>query len=269
MERRHFLTSLIAASTLAVEASGRNLQTSQATAERRNPEYYELRRYRLQSGPKVELANRFLADALVPALNRLGISPVGVFTVTIGPESPSLYLLIPSISIETLVTAESRLERDGEYQKAGAPFLNAPAQEPAYVRAESFLLRAFEGMPKLQVPPLTAERRPRLFELRTYESPSDQDHKRKVEMFNSGEIDVFGQAGFWSVFYGDTIIGSRLPNLTYMLCFSDLADRDKKWDAFRSSPEWKKLSASPRYTFEAIVSSTTNVILGPTPYSQI
>ena len=108
-----------------------------------------------------------------------------------------------------------------------------------------------------------------MFELRTYESPTDQDHVRKVEMFNSGEFDVFEKAGFWQVFYGDTLIGSRLPNLTYMLGFEDLVDRNKKWEAFRSSPEWKKLSSSPRYTFEEIVSNITNIILKPTPYSQI
>jgi hypothetical protein len=88
-------------------------------------------------------------------------------------------------------------------------------------------------------------------------------------MFNNGEFDVFDKAGFWQVFYGDTLIGSRLPNLTYMLGFEDLADRNKKWEAFRSAPEWKKLSSSPRYTFEEIVSNITNVILKPAPYSQI
>jgi NIPSNAP len=128
---------------------------------------------------------------------------------------------------------------------------------------------AFEGWPKLQVPPATAQNGARAFELRTYESPSDADHVRKVEMFNSGEFEVFGHAGFHSVFYGDTLVGSRLPNLTYMLSFDDLADRNKLWAAFGSSPEWKKLSTSPRYAFEEIVSNITNVILSPASYSQI
>ena len=211
----------------------------------------------------------FFGDALVPALNRLGISPVGVFDVEIGPDSPSFYVLMPSASLETLLSVESRLNRDVDYLKAGAAFLNAPAEQPAYVRMESSLMVAFEGRPRLRVPPATAEHRSRMFELRTYESPTDQDHVRKVEMFNSGEFDVFEKAGFWQIFYGDTLIGSRLPNLTYMLGFEDLADRTKKWDAFRSAPEWKKLSTSPRYAFEEIVSNITNVILKPAPYSQI
>jgi hypothetical protein len=108
-----------------------------------------------------------------------------------------------------------------------------------------------------------------MFELRTYESPSDQDHRRKVEMFNSGEYDVFEKAGFSQVFYGDVLVGSRLPCLTYMLGFTDLTDRTAKWNAFREAPEWKKLSGSPRYAFESIVSNITNLILSPTTYSQI
>jgi len=206
---------------------------------------------------------------LTPALNRLGISRVGVFNVEIGPESPAFYVLIPSASLETLLTVESRLNRDADYLKAGGAFLNAPAQQPAYVRMESSLMVAFEGMPRLKVPPATAEHHSRMFELRTYESPTDQDHVRKVEMFNSGEFDVFEKAGFWQVFYGDTLIGSRLPNLTYMLGFEDMVDRNKKWEVLRSAPEWKKLSSLPRYTFEEIVTNITNVILRPAPYSQI
>jgi hypothetical protein len=128
---------------------------------------------------------------------------------------------------------------------------------------------AFEGMPRLNVPPATAEHRPRVFELRTYESPSHQDHRRKVEMFNSGEFDVFQRAGFWQVFYGDTLVGSRLPNLTYMLGFPDLEARTGMWKAFVADAGWRKLSGSARYNFEEIVSNITNVILTPTSYSQI
>ena len=267
MQRRSFLASSIVASARVLNASPRPFSSQGAAGESR--EYYELRRYHLLRGPQVKLAEGFFREALGPALNRMGISPVGVFEVEIGPESPALYVLIPSASLETLLSVESRLNRDADYLKAGAGFLNAPAQQPAFVRMENSLMVAFEGMPRLRVPPATAEHRARIFELRTYESPTPQDHVRKVEMFNSGEFDVFEKAGFWQVFYGDTLIGSRLPNLTYMLCFEDLADRNKKWEAFRSLPEWKKLSSLPRYTFEEIVSNITNVILKPAPYSQI
>ncbi|MGA8026054.1 MAG: NIPSNAP family protein, partial [Bryobacteraceae bacterium] len=114
-----------------------------------------------------------------------------------------------------------------------------------------------------------AQNGPRVFQLRTYESPSNRDHRRKVEMFHSGEFDFFQKAGFWQVFYGDTLIGSRLPNLTYMLSFPDLSEMKAKWDAFSSDPNWKILSSSPKFNYEAIVSNITNLILTPASYSQI
>jgi hypothetical protein len=64
---------------------------------------------------------------------------------------------------------------------------------------------AFEGWPKLVVPPVTAQHGKRVFQLRTYESPSNQDHVRKVEMFHNGEFEIFARAGFWQVFFGDTL----------------------------------------------------------------
>jgi hypothetical protein len=138
----------------------------------------------------------------VPGLNRLGITPVGVFNVSIGPEGPSAYVLIPSKSVETLVTAEIRLGQDAEYVKAAADFLNAPAKTPAFVRMESSLVQALEGAPKLTVPAATTQRAPRMFELRTCESSTDQDHKAKVSQGNEGEIPIFIKAGFWPVFFG-------------------------------------------------------------------
>ena len=261
MHRRRFLMSSLAASAMAAKA-GQN-STDQGR------EYYELRRYHMESGPPQKLTNSFVADALIPGLNRLGIKPVGAFNLDIGPETPCLFLLLPSMSLETLVTAELRLWQDEEYLKSGSAFLNAPATQPAYVRAESSLLIAFEGHPRLSVTPVTAQHGPRVFQLRTYESPSNQDHRRKVEMFHSGEFDVFQRAGFWQVFYGDTLMGPRLPNLTYMLSFPDLSELNAKWKAFGSDPDWKKLNTSPKFNYESIVSNITNLILSPASYSQI
>lgn len=263
MERRRFLTSSLAASALAFAGSS-NAQTP-AGAPR---EYYQLRKYHLQSG-QTKLTDSYLSGAFIPALNRLGISPVGAFNLTLGPETPTLYVLIPSTSLETLVGLELRLAQDKAFMDAAAPFWNTPASAPAYVRVESSLLIAFEGWPKLTPPPTIAQHAKRVFQLRTYESATDQDHVRKVEMFHHGEFAIFQKAGFNQVFFGDSLIGPRLPNLTYMLSFGELAELDDKWKAFGSDPDWKKLSASERYAFEPIVSNISNLILTPTSYSQI
>lgn len=264
MQRRRFLASSLAASAIAF--TGKSNAQESAGKQR---EYYELRKYFMQSGPQTKLTESYVSDALIPALNRMGISPVGVFRLTIGPETPTLYVLIPSTSVEALVTADLKLAQDKQFMQAAEPFWNASAKEPPYIRIESSLMIAFEGHPKLTVPASTAQHAKRVFQLRTYESPTNQDHVRKVEMFHNGEFDIFQKAGFGQVFYGDTLIGPRLPNLTYMLTFGDIGEMNEKWAAFGNDPDWKKLSSSPRYAFEQIVSNITNLILTPTDFSQI
>jgi hypothetical protein len=158
---------------------------------------------------------------------------------------------------------------DAEYQREGAEFINPPPTDPSYVRVESSLLAAFQGMPRLEVPPQTAERKPRLFELRTYEAHSKKANKKKIEMFNNGEIAIFRRTGLRPVFFGETLIGTKLPNLTYMLVFDNMAAHDENWGKFGGDPEWRKLSSTPGYTDAEILTNITNLFLRPTPYSQI
>ncbi|HVA95147.1 MAG TPA: NIPSNAP family protein [Candidatus Dormibacteraeota bacterium] len=269
MERRKFLASSLAASGLAVTAPGSALDAAQGMAQAAGREFYQLRQYHINNGPQRKLCNDFFRNALIPALGRLGIGPVGVFDLSIGPQTPTMYVLMPGRSAETLATVESHLGRDAGYEKAGAAFLNAPAKEPAFDRMESTFLQAFEKWPKLILPAATPTRGPRVFELRIYENATDQDHRRKMEMMQSGEADIFAKNGFEQIFYSETLIGPRLPNLTYMLCFESMAARDKQWAAFRESEDWKTFSKQPQYAFEPIVSRITSLILTPTAYSQI
>lgn len=267
MKRRQFLTSAAVASVAAVGSSSDYLRAA-AAPDTKGREFYQLRRYQLARGPQVKLADDYFRDAFVPALNRMGIPAVGIFNLTIGPDTPAVYALIPSSSAETLNGIENRLAQDADYMKAGNDFLKAPAKEPAFHVLEISLMQAFEGVPKLKLPAAAAEHKPRLFELRTYASPSEEYHRRKVEMFNSAEIALQAKFNMGAVFYGDTIVGSRMPNLTYLLCFDNLADREKKFQAFNDSAEWKELSGGPKYPTE-IVATVSNIILTPTGYSQI
>ncbi len=265
MQRRHFLTSSVAAAAAALTPTNALAQA----ASGKGREYYELRKYQLQSGPEPKLLQRYLADALIPALNRLGFSPIGAFNLDLGPQTPALYLLIPSANLESLVTTDLHLAKDDEFMKAAAPFWNAPATAPGFLRIESSLMIAFEGWPRVVVPPVTAQHGKRIFQLRTYESPTPQDHVSKVDMFHNGEFEIFARSGFWQVFFGDTLIGPRLPQLTYMLSFPDISEIEVKWKAFLTDPQWLKLTAQPKYSSEAIVSNIDSLILKPASFSQI
>src|ERR1700691_740827 len=115
-------------------------------------EFYLLRKYALRTGTQMTLTQNFFEHALIPALNRMSITPVGAFKLDIGPETPAYYLLIPATSVEALVTLIKRLADDSEFSKAAAAFWGAPASSPAFQRVETSLLSAFAGWPKLVAP---------------------------------------------------------------------------------------------------------------------
>jgi hypothetical protein len=88
-------------------------------------------------------------------------------------------------------------------------------------------------------------------------------------MFDDGEIAIFRRLGLTPVFFGQTLIGANMPNLTYMLAFDNLAAREKAWQAFAQDPEWQKLRAQPGLSDAEIVSNISNSILRPLPGSDI
>ncbi len=264
MQRRQFLSASLASSALALAQRG-----SAQTSPTHSREFYLIRRYDLVNGPQTQLTEHYFADALIPALTRMGLGPIGAFSLAYGPQTPAYYLLASGSSVDALAEVDLRLAQDAEFMRAAEPFWSAPAKEPAFERVESSLLIAFEGWPKLTPPPASATKAKRIFQMRTYESPSFADHVRKVEMFNNGEFAIFQTVGFHPVFFGDALIDSRMPKLTYMLSLDGVDELDAKWAAFGSNPDWKKLSSDPHYAFEPIVSNITNLILNPLACSQI
>jgi len=264
MKRRDFLraSSVAGSAALALGLEGR------ADAQTASREYYELRTYEMQTGNRKTVLNDYLEKACIPALNRLGSAPVGVFNVVSGANALLLYVLIPFPTLDAFASAPAALAADPVYQKAAAAYLGASIDDPAYTRYESSLLWAFKNVPHLRIPAETAGRKPRIFELRIYESHSEAAAIKKIEMFNDGgEIALFDRVGMRSVFFGQTLVGRRQPNLVYMTVHQDMAAREKAWDDFRISADWKKLSADP--AFANTVSATTIVFLRPAAYSQI
>jgi len=264
MKRRDFLkTSSVAGAAMLSDSS-----VLEPLAAQVQQEYYELRIYEMPTGNRKTTLNDYLAKAAIPAWNRLGIAPVGVFGVLSGANALMLYVLIPYPDLDAFQSAPARLASDAEYRNAAAQYLAASIDNPAYTRYESWLMRAFKNVPRLRVPVETAEKRPRLFELRVYESHSEAAALKKIEMFNEGgEIALFDRLGLRSVFFGQTLAGRRQPNLVYMTVHQDMAAREKVWEVFGNSDGWKKLRAAPEYA--NTVSATTVTFLRPTAYSQI
>jgi hypothetical protein len=274
------MTSSLASSL----AAGALLAASEAVGDSKDkpakPEYYELRAYRMRIGPQTKLVGDYLSEFYIPLASKLGAGPVGTFTVTFGPQMPTLYVLTPLPSLATYEALQAEVA--AELPKSKAPgavaFYGATAKEPAYLRTDNQLLVAFDslrrleppgGLPKKGTPP--APLPPRIFELRIYENPTDAALTRKMEMFTPkmGELDIFRRVGLAPVLFARTLVGPQQPGFAYLLTFSDLAAREAAWKRFREDPAWQKLKTTPGYLDADIMANITDYILTPTAYSQI
>ena len=266
MDRRQFVAAAAATGAGAVLPFASGGASAVSSAEPAQ-EYYELRQYHCATAPRMKILEDFWSKAMLPACGRLGIGPVGVFKGVYGPDSATLFVLLTHKSLESAATATSRLIDDPEVQSAGAEYFAAPIDNPPFVRMDSRLLVAFSGLPHLVVPDAAKGNKPRILELRTYESHNERTSKKKIEMINAGEVEIFRRSGATPVFFAESVVGDGLPSLSYMLVFPDIAARDAGWAAFNKDPDWVKMRAEPRY--QDLVSNISDLILRPTAYSQI
>ncbi|MEZ4905480.1 MAG: NIPSNAP family protein [Spirosomataceae bacterium] len=205
----------------------------------------------------------YLQSALIPALNRLGVSKIGVFKEISKDDPAILHLLLVYPSQAGYFQIQTQLKKDADYLKASEAYHQTPVDKAIFDRVSSSLLLAFDGMPKL----ITPTKEPRILELRTYEGYSEDAVRRKIKMFNESEIAIFNKTKLNIVFFGEVLIGQRMPCLTYMLTFKDMEERNANWAKFSADPDWKQVSQAAEYA--NTVSRIQRVFLEPTAYSQI
>ena len=244
------------------------LSSGRLTAQK---EFYEIRVYELRSAEQVGYMDQFLSRALVPALHRQGINQVGVFK-PLGNDTMTMkkiVMIAPYPSPDAWLKTKNSIEKDSVFISAGLPFTDADTSHCPYQRMESSLMEAFPDQPKLIPTPLRSNP-DAVYELRSYESPTEKLHRLKVSMFNTGgEIKLFKRLDFQALFYADVPSGSRMPNLVYMIAFPSVASREEHWKAFGSSPEWKALTADPHWENNVSVSHIDSWLLKRTPYSDL
>lgn len=106
-----------------------------------------------------------------------------------------------------------------------------------------------------------------IYELRVYHAAPGKlaSLNKRFETITTKMFEKHGirPIGFWT-----TVVGASNNDLTYLLEWENLAEREEKWNAFMSDPEWVRERAAsesngPLYTH------VTNAILAPTSYSRM
>jgi hypothetical protein len=229
--------------------------------------YYQLKIYHYKTQAQADRLDQYFQNAYIPAMHRMGVKEVGVFkpveSDTLGKR---IYVLTPFRNWSQLEGTEQKLMKDQQYLTDGKDYIEANYKDAPYTRVETIVLRAFPKMPEPAVPDLTAPKADRIYELRSYESPTESYNVNKVKMFNDGdEVALFKRLGFNAVFYSEVLAGSHMPNLMYMITFNSMADHDKLWKSFGNDPYWKTLSAKSEY--QNNVSHIDAIFLHPAAYS--
>eukprot|EP01012_Entosiphon_sulcatum_P015336 TRINITY_DN20320_c0_g2_i1.p1 TRINITY_DN20320_c0_g2~~TRINITY_DN20320_c0_g2_i1.p1 ORF type:complete len:267 (+),score=26.57 TRINITY_DN20320_c0_g2_i1:59-802(+) len=235
-------------------------------------DFYQIKIYHLKTEAQEKTLDDYLRNAYLPALHRSGIAKVGVFQPIVSDQAAVteklIYVFIPLKSFDGILELDKKLAKDQQYGIDGKTYLDAVYNDAPYERLESIILKAFEGAPVFMLPKLKSLMKERVYELRSYESPTEKYYHNKVQMFNKGdEIGLFKRLNFNAVFYAEVISGSRMPNLMYLTTFENKADRDEHWKAFSADDYWKKLSTMPEYQHN--VSKNDTRFVYPTDYSDI
>jgi hypothetical protein len=169
-------------------------------------------------------------------------------------------------SLDEIQALEKSLAKDSVYVQAGESYINASYQNPPYTRMEKIILDAFALAPQMKLPQLHSDKKNHIYELRSYESPTEKYHINKVKMFDEGgEINIFTRLNFNAVFYADVIAGSRMPNLMYLTSYENMEDRDAHWKSFSDDADTKKIFGLDEYKNN--VSKADIILMHATSYS--
>lgn len=230
-------------------------------------QYIEVRTYQLASAEDEAALDAYLENALVPALSRQGLGPIGVLDQAEESDSVEVKVIIPGPTLDAVVMSNIRLSSDSQYQADAREYLDTPRKEAPLKRIKSELLLAFDCWPTVKVPEQASASKDRFFEMRSYQSSTEKLGNLKVEMFNEGEVPIFLDADIMPVFMGQALIGEQMPNLTYMVVFDDEAAMKEAWPNFIKHPDWKKLSSVQKY--KGTVSKNIKSFWKPKSYSQL
>jgi hypothetical protein len=227
MDRRSFVQSVAGASLLS--------QSAGAQPPAVKTRLYRLDYFAYRQGGQAARLHQFLASQAPLFVKH--VRAFGVFTAVMAPHAQTTLVLSGFSSFEDMTAAAGKIEADPEYRKAHEELERG--SEPPFDSLERVLLRATDFSPEI-VPLAEKPKSARVFEMRVYHSPTQRQLAMLHERFAGPEIGIFHRSGIHPILYADTIAGPDMANLTYIIPFASLADREKAWSAFGADPEWVK-----------------------------
>ena len=213
-------------------------------------DYYLIQVYHCSTAKQIANIDAFLKNTFLPYIHENGIQKLGVFAPLDNDTASDkrLYVWVPFKNIQKLDELDQKIEALDPMGNAAIIHLETADGSLPYTRIEKIITRAFKFQPQYVTKSTLTKSSSRVYEYRSYESPTEAMHLKKVHMFNEGgEVTLFESLNFNAIFYSKVIAGSSMPNLIYMTSFNNMEDRNAHWKSFGEAPLWKKISAAPEY----------------------
>ncbi len=106
-----------------------------------------------------------------------------------------------------------------------------------------------------------------LYEMRTYDCVPGR-LPALLKRFDTITLKLWQKHGIRQAGFFTTLIGESNQQLVYFLVWDSLADREKKWNAFATDPEWLSARAETEKDGQ-IVANVENQFLVPTAFSSV
>lgn len=104
-----------------------------------------------------------------------------------------------------------------------------------------------------------------IYELRIYRSLPGK-MPALLRRFEGHTLTIWKRIGIRPVGFWTTLIGESNQQLTYMLAWQNMAEREKLWSAFVADEEWSKVAAESERD-GPLVDNIANEMLRPTDFS--
>ncbi len=226
---------------------------------------YELRHYDVRSERGLRFVNQRFGDHILRIWDRIGISPVGFWTVFVGGTSPRLTYLLAWDDLAQRQECWQQFEADAEWRQIRDETNAAFGGSPIHTITNSIL----QPVPASPAP--TWDNQPGrlaggVFELRT-QSFGDYDGLGRGSVWVGDQVlPLFGKhrmhiMGAWTTYIGVS------PRLTFMLVFENLADRERAWASYHTDPTWPSVDEGQYPEGRSLITSTESCLMRGTEFS--
>lgn len=106
-----------------------------------------------------------------------------------------------------------------------------------------------------------------IYEMRVYRTLPGRLPKL-LARFNDVTLGLWAKHGIQQVGFWTTLVGASNHELTYLLAWQSMADRETRWTAFMNDLDWQKARAASE-SDGAIVADISNQFLMPTAFSAL